>query len=76
MYICTMIKDTSDCLRALDVFEGADKRVWQMLKDFKNDKKFHYVTIKSKTLICHYNQNTPVRPFVIPCMHPSLLDSK
>ena len=44
-----------------DVFEGADKRVWQLLKDFKNDKEFHYVTIKSKTLICYFNQNTPVR---------------
>ena len=31
-----------------DVFEGADKKVWQLLKDFKHDKEFHYVTIKSK----------------------------
>ena len=34
--------------------------------DFKNDQEFHYVTIMSKTLICHFNQNTPVRPFVNP----------
>ena len=47
-----------------DMFEGADKRVWQLLKDLKNDKEFHYVTIKSKTLLCHLNHNTPVRPFV------------
>ena len=55
-----------------DVFEGADKWVWQLLKDFKNDKEFHYVTIKSKTLICHFNQNTPVHPFVNPSIHPSI----
>ena len=28
---------------------------WQLLKDFKHDKEFHYVTIKSKTLTCHFN---------------------
>ena len=39
-----------------DVFEGADKRVWQFLKEFKNDKEFNYVIIKSKTLICHFCQ--------------------
>ena len=55
-----------------DVFEGADKRVWQWLKDLKNDKEFHYVTIKSKTLICHFNKNTPVRPFVNQSIHPSI----
>ena len=48
------------------MFEDADKMVWQLLKDFKNDKELQYVTIKSKTLICHFNQNTPVRPFVNP----------
>ena len=58
------------------VFEGADKRVWQLLKDFKNDKELHYVIIKSKTLICHFNQNTFVRPFVNPSIHPSLLGTK
>ena len=47
-----------------DVFEGAVER--QLLKDFKNYKELHYVTIKSKTLICHFNQNTHVRPFVNP----------
>ena len=26
----------------------------------------HYITIKSKTLICHFNQNTPARSFVNP----------
>ena len=41
-------------------------------KILKNDKEFHYITVKSKTLICHFNQNTPVRPSV----HPSLLDTK
>ena len=54
-----------------DVFEGADKRVWQLLKDFKHDKKFHYVTINSKTLTCHFNQNTSVRSSVHPSIHPS-----
>ena len=53
-------------------FEGADKRVWQLLKDFKNDKELHYVTIKSKTLFCHFNQNTPVHPFANPSIHPSI----
>ena len=56
--------------------EGADKRVWQLLKDFKYDKELHYVTIKRKTLICHFNQNTPVRPFANPSIHPSLLGTK
>ena len=59
-----------------DMFQGADKRVWQLLKDFKNDKELHYVTIKSKTLICHFNLNTPGRPFVSPSIHPSLLGTK
>ena len=54
-----------------DVFEGADKRVWQLLKDFKYDKVFHYVTIKSKTLICHFNQNTSVRSSIHPSIHTS-----
>ena len=77
-----MIKDTSDCLRAPLFWrvEGADKRVRQLLKDFKNDKEFQYVTIKSKTLICHFSQNTPVRPsvhpFVNPSIHTFLLDTK
>ena len=53
-------------LLCFDVLEGADKRVWQLFKDLINDKELHYVTIKSKTLICHFNQNTPVRPFVNP----------
>ena len=51
------------------VFEGADKRVWQSLENLKNDEEFHYVTIKSKTLICHFYQNTPVRPSVHPSIH-------
>ena len=56
-------------LRYFDtVFEGADKSVWQLLENLKNDEEFHYVTIKSKTLICHFYQNTPVRTFI----HPSL----
>ena len=38
------------------VFECADdKRIWQLLKDLKNHKEFHYVTIKSKMLICHFS---------------------
>ena len=48
------------------VFKGADKRVWQLLENLKNDEELHYVTIKSKTLICHFYQNTPVRPFIHP----------
>ena len=36
----------------------------------------HYVTIKSKTLICYFNQNTSVRPFVSPSIHLSLLGTK
>ena len=55
-----------------DVFEGADKTVWQLFKDFKNDKEFYFVTIKSKTLIYHFNQNTPVRPFFSPSIHLSI----
>ena len=51
------------------MFEGVDKRVWQSLKDFKNDTEFHYVTIKSKTLICYFNQNTPVRQSVRQSIH-------
>ena len=59
-----------------NMFEGADKRVWQLLKDFKNDKEFHYVTIKSKALIWHFNQNTPVCPSIRQSIHPSLLGTK
>ena len=72
--IYTLIKDTSDCLRAPLYwrFEGADKNVWQLLKGFRYDKELHYVTIKSKTLICHFNQNTPVRSFANPSIHPSI----
>ena len=55
-----------------DVFKRADKRVWQLLKDFKHDKEFHDVTIKSKTLICHFNQNTSVRSSI----HPSIKSPK
>ena len=40
--------------------------------DLKNDKEFHCVTIKSKTLICHFNQNTPVRPSIRSSIHPSI----
>ena len=29
----------------LDVFEGADKRVWQLLKDFKNDKELQQLRV-------------------------------
>ena len=57
-----------------DKFEGADKRVWQLLKDldFKNDKKCLYVTIESNALICHFYQDTPVRPSVRSFIHPSI----
>ena len=44
--------------------------------DFKNDNELHYVTIKSKTLICHFNKNTSVHPFVNPSIHLSLLGTK
>ena len=50
------------------MFEGGVKRGRQLLKDFKHDKEFHYETIKSKTLICHFSQNTSVRSAV----HPSI----
>ena len=52
-----------------DVFEGADKRVWQLWKDFKHDKDFHYVTIKSKTLICHFYPRPSVRQSIRPYIH-------
>ena len=55
-----------------DEFEGSDKWVGQLLKDLKNDNEFHYVTFKSKTLICHFNQNTHVRQSI----HPPLLGTK
>ena len=54
-----------------DLFEGADKRVWQLLKNFKHDKEFHYVTIKSKTLTCHFNQNASIHSSIHPSIHPS-----
>ena len=48
------------------VFKGADKRICQLLENLKNGEELHYVTIKSKTLICHFYQNTSVRPFIHP----------
>ena len=53
-----------------DVFEGVGKRVWKLIKDLKNDKEFHDATIK--TLICYFNQNTPVRRSVLSSIHPSI----
>ena len=43
--------------------------ITQLLKDFKHDQEFHYVTIKSETLTSF--QSKHVCPLVNPSIHPS-----
>ena len=67
VYTCTRIKDTIDCLRAPLVWH-----VWRRRQKGFQKWQFHYVTIKSKTLNCHFNQNTAVLPSVRSSFRPSI----